>query len=414
MKMIKPTSRQLEYQSWKYGLFVHFGIRTFYEGHIDWDGKPMDVKAFNPAKLNCDQWIKTAKEAGMKYAVLTAKHHDGFANWPSKYTDYSVAYTPWKDGKGDVVQEFVDACRKYDMKVGLYYSPADASSTEFSKDEKKYDEYFINQAMELLEGYGEIDILWFDGCGSQEHIYDWKRIIGEIRKAQPNILIFNMGDPDFRWVGNEEGIAPSPCYNVVESVPFSIETKENVKLMDNEYAWLPTECDCKMRLNWFYSDSDEHTLKTLDELIGMYYYSIGRGSNLLLNIGPDRTGNLPQPDVEMLLKMKEVIDNRFKEAIATLSDCNIEEQKIVYRPTTPILINHVIIEEKLEEGEHVERFKIWAKPGTSDMSVVIYEGKTIGSQVICTFPTIRVNAVWIEIEEGSEKDIKALTYYYAK
>ena len=140
---VRPTKKQLEFLDWEIGVFFHFGIRTFYEGHRDWDGKEMALDAFPPAELDCEQWIKTAKDGGAKYAILVCKHHDGLANWPSKYTDYSVKNTPWKNGRGDVVREFVDACRKYDIKVGLYYSPAQFGSK--LTDHKEYDDYFINQ-----------------------------------------------------------------------------------------------------------------------------------------------------------------------------------------------------------------------------------------------------------------------------
>ena len=171
MRTAIPTQRQLEYQDWEFGLFLHFGIRTFYEGHRDWDGQAMSPEQFSPSAFDCKQWVETAKKAGARYMVLTAKHHDGFANWPSKYTDSSVASSPWREGKGDVIREFSEACHRYDMKMGLYYSPADASAPHYS-DEKAYDDYFINQVGELLTGYGEVDILWFDGCGSEKHTYD--------------------------------------------------------------------------------------------------------------------------------------------------------------------------------------------------------------------------------------------------
>lgn len=174
-----PDKRKLEFMDWEFGVFFHFGIRTFYEGHKDWDGQEMDAAAFNPTQLDCEQWIRTIAEAGAKYAVLVCKHHDGFANWPTAYTEYSVKNTPWKNGHGDVVREFTDACRKYDVKVGLYYSPAEAQ--EVNRTDKGHDDYFINQIGELLTNYGKIDYLWFDGCGSENHTYDTERIIEAIR-----------------------------------------------------------------------------------------------------------------------------------------------------------------------------------------------------------------------------------------
>ncbi|MBR5009551.1 MAG: alpha-L-fucosidase, partial [Clostridia bacterium] len=209
--MIIPTSKQLEFLSWEVGMFFHFGIRTFFNGHRDWDGEEMSPDKFCPEYLDCRQWLKSAKLIGAKYAIMTAKHHDGFALWPTKLSPYSVAASPWKNGRGDVVKEFTDACRAEEIKCGLYYSPAQWGShaVEF-KDGREYDDYFIGQISELLSNYGKIDYIWFDGCGSNSHTYDQKRIVGEIRRLQPGILIFDMWDPDTRWVGNEDGYAPSP------------------------------------------------------------------------------------------------------------------------------------------------------------------------------------------------------------
>ena len=195
---------QIEFLQWEYGMFFHFGIRSFNPGHVDWDGKEMELSSFNPDSLDCEQWIRIAKEAGAKYAILTTKHHDGFALWPSAYSRYSVAQTPWKDGKGDVVKEFTDACRKYGLKVGLYYSPAQWGSHAIKFAEgKEYDDYFINQISEILGNYGKIDYLWFDGCGSEGHEYDRERILAAIYGLQPDILTFC--DPEWngsvRWVG---------------------------------------------------------------------------------------------------------------------------------------------------------------------------------------------------------------------
>lgn len=411
---IKPTMRQMEFQEWEFGIFLHFGIRTYYEGHRDWDGEQMPAEVFNPEKLDCDQWIKTAKNAGMNYSVFVAKHHDGFANWPSKYTDYSVASTPWKGGKGDVVLEYVNACRKYGMRTGIYYSPADASLEKTVKSGKEYDDYFIGQIGELLTGYGKIDVLWFDGCGSEGHRYDWKRIMAEIRKMQPEILIFNMGDPDFRWVGNEAGIAPSPCWNVVDSVPFSILTDKKEHLGEEGFCWLPAECDCRMRLeNWFYSEKDENTVKSLDELMGIYYYSVGRGANLLLNIGPDRRGLLPELDTQRLTEFGEEIKRRFSNPIATLEDCKVEEGKWKYTPSVPVLLDHVVIKEDLTKGENVKRFRITINPYPGGEAIIVYEGGNIGHKAICRFPTVKVTGISFEVLEWDESPgICGMEFFY--
>ena len=216
--------KQLEYLSWEYGMFFHFGIRPFFPGHVDWDGKDMPLEAFDPTELDCDQWIRVAKEAGATYAILTCKHHDGFALWPTKYSYYSVANTPWKNGKGDVVREFVDACRRHGLRVGLYYSPAQWGkyAVPFAN-AKDYDDYFINQIGELLTNYGKIDYLWFDGCGSEGHEYDRERIVSEIGRMQPEILTFCDPEwtPGVRWVGNEDGYASLANPLVVSATDYS-------------------------------------------------------------------------------------------------------------------------------------------------------------------------------------------------
>lgn len=400
-------TEQLDFLNWELGVFFHFGIRTFYEGHKDWDMQPMAPEKFDPSDLDCDEWIKAADNAGAKYAVLVCKHHDGFANWPSAYTEYSVKNTPWKNGKGDVVREFVDACRKYGIKVGLYYSPAQFGSEQLAT--KDYDDYFIHQIRELLTGYGKIDYLWFDGCGSEHHQYDTARIIAEIRKCQPNILIFNMWDPDTRWIGNESGVANSPNKLTVGSLDFSVNADFRDQL--ETFRFLPAECDCRMRLeNWFYSDQDAHTVKSLDELMGLYYYSIGRGANLLINIGPDRRGRLPEKDKAALLALGQQIQKSFGSSIA----CNTaaEEQKLTLT-MDPQLINHVTLAEKIEVGNEIEHFEIRVYPYSYGAPITVFRGTTIGHKAIAAFPTIRTNKVEILFDKCKEvtADLKYIPMY---
>jgi alpha-L-fucosidase len=394
-----PTPRQLEYQDWEMGAFFHFGIRTFYEGHRDWDGRPMPPERFRPAGLNCDNWIASIKRAGMQYAVLVCKHHDGFANWPSKSSSYSVAQTPWLDGRGDVVREFTDACRRRTMKVGLYYSPAEWGSEKF-KDAKAYDEHFINQITELLGNYGPIDILWFDGCGSEGHTYDWPRIICGIRRLQPNLLIFNMGDPDFRWVGNEAGVANLPLWNTAKGVRRSVNTEGEEKVGEQP-LWLPAECDCMMRWrNWFYEEGDTHTVKPVEELIGLYYLSVGRGANLLINIGPDRRGLLPDPDREALLAFGAEVRRRFGIPLADLGQGTLTERGWEYASEEPFYLDHVVIQEDLSQGEAVRRFAVHIETGTSGRLICVYEGRNIGHKAICRLPLLVCCKVVVEIIES--------------
>ncbi len=399
-----PTKRQQEFLDWEFGVFFHFGIRTFYEGHRDWDGKEMPLSGFCPTDLDCEDWIKTSKEAGAKYAILVCKHHDGFANWPSAYTEYSVKNTPWKNGQGDVVREFTDACRKYDIKVGLYYSPAEFGFNE--RTDEEYDDYFINQISELLTNYGKIDYLWFDGCGSEDHEYNQDRIVKELRRMQPDMLIFNMWDPDTRWVGNEDGVAPSPNFNYVEDLSFSVQTDRRDALSSKSY--LPAECDCKMRQeNWFYSDCDEDTIKSLDELMGLYYYSVGRGANLLINIGPDRRGKLPDKDKARLLEFGAEIRRRFQNPIP--AKVSWEGNTMVCDFGEITSVNHVVLTEDLLSGKELDGFEIMAYE-YAHPPVELYHGRTVGHKAICRFETMRVKKLMICFREENPQ-ITSVSFY---
>ena len=422
---LKPSAGQLAFMDWEYGVFFHFGIRSFFLGHKDWDNRPMPAEAFNPEQLDCEQWIRTIKDAGATYAILVCKHHDGFANWPSRYTDYSVAATPWKDGKGDVVREYVNACRKYGLKVGLYYSPAQWGGKISFKEDREYDDYFINQISELLTGYGKIDYLWFDGCGSEGHQYDTDRIVKAIRGMQPEILIFSMWDPDTRWVGNEDGYAPMPNFNTTTDVDFSMLATEKEKLAHAKF--LPSECDFKMRSTWFDCELNEDTIKEADELMGIYEMSVGRGANFLINIGPDRHGLLPEKDVRRITEFgnrlkarygqalpfgdaEKTADNEWSIAMDGFSTERGEGEK------ANALVNRVVIREDLTDGESIEEFRLYANmPAYRSKRVCLYKGDTVGHKAICVIPTMRTGRITLEVTKANGdvkiRDIKA---YYAE
>lgn len=403
----KISAKQREFLDWEFGAFFHFGIRTFYEGHKDWDMKPMDQKAFNPTELDCEQWIKTVKEAGAKYAILVTKHHDGFGLWPSKYTEYCVKNTPWKDGKGDVVREYVDACRKYGLKVGLYYSPAQFETRSTDADE--YLNYFVNQLSELLTNYGKIDYIWFDGCGSDGIDYDKKKIIETIRTLQKDILIFNMWDPDTRWVGNERGFVPLPHYNRVDKLWGSILSVDKDRL--EKKLFLPAECDFKLReANWFYSDNDEHTRKSLDELLGLYYMSVGRGANFLINIGPDRRGLLPKADCERILEFGKEIKRRFANPIKPVK-IEKKDNTVYIEFEKEVLLNTVVIKEDLDTENVVDDFKITAD---KYYNIDVYYGKTIGHKAICEFPHIMTKEIIITLNQDAKQITNVLLYNTSK
>ncbi len=424
MMKLKPTQKQIDFLDWEFGVFFHFGIRAFFPGHVDWDNKPMPASAFNPTHLDCKQWCRTAKNAGARYAILTCKHHDGFANWPTKYSDYSVAQSPWEGGKGDVVAEFVKACRTYKLKVGLYYSPAQwGGATKFAEG-KEYDDYFINQISELLTNYGQIDYLWFDGCGSEGHEYDRDRIIKVIRDLQPGIRIFSMWDPETRWVGNEDGFADMPNRNSVLTAAFSERLQEGQWLDHPRY--LPAECDMKMRTAWFDCEANEDTVKSLEELIANYDYSVGRGANLLLNIGPDCRGLLPEKDAARLLELGAEIRRRYGTPLAFSEP--VEAGENVWRiESTPDgagwnpnavgveTVDTVIIEEDITEGEAVEEFRIMANlPCYASREICLYIGRTIGHKHICHFPLIPTGRISLVVDKAEGKPIiKSMKAYKA-
>ena len=407
MPKVNIKKEQLDFLDWELGVFFHFGIRTFYEGHVDWDMKEMPLSGFNPPEVDCENWIKTVKESGAKYAILVCKHHDGFANWPSKYTDYSVKNTPWLDGKGDVVRLFVDACRKYDIKVGLYYSPAQFGSNKMNG--KEYDDYFINQISELLTNYGKIDYLWFDGCGSEGHEYDTVRIVKAIRSFQPEILIFNMWDPDTRWVGNESGVAPLYNNNIRSELSgFSINKEEGDKL--ENYRFLPAECDVTIRAkNWFYSDSDGHTLKSLDELMGLYYASVGRGANLLINIGPGRDGKLPEADAKRYIEFGKKVEELFSEKYEVKGTIEKSENgyNIVFDDFEKV--NHIVLCEEIDGESEIEDFELRSLSRPHQNRVIVYHGATVGHKRICAFPTMDAKKIEVVLDKDKKVDIKA--YY---
>ena len=423
---MNSDKKKLEFLDWEFGVFFHFGIRSFFPGHKDWDGKEMPMEAFNPTELDCENWLKTAKVGGATYAILTCKHHDGFALWPTKYSEYSVAGSRWKDGKGDVVREFVDACRKVGLKVGLYYSPAQWGEYAISfKNAEEYDGYFINQIRELLTEYGKIDYLWFDGCGSEGHEYDKARIVKAINEYQPDILTFcdPEWNPGVRWIGNEDGYASLVNPLVVCKTDFSELSTEEQKL--SSAMFLPAECDCKIRNTWFYDDNEE-TLKSVDELFGMYEMSVGHGSNFLLNIGPDNRGLLPEADAERFLALGKRIRASYGQPLDFSAPVKEGDTYIITHkemdepswemPTENHLSNTIVISEDLTNGQKISSFSVYAYlPHYKKKKIQVFEGKTVGHKVFCKFSPIRATKyeVVINASDGEHRitDIKA---FYVK
>lgn len=300
-----PTPEQLAWQHMELTMFIHFGVNTFSDR--EWGTGKEAEQSFNPTALDCRQWARTAKAAGFKLLILTAKHHDGFCLWPTKLTEHCVRNAPWKNGQGDVVREFVDACRAEGLKVGLYLSPWDRNNPKYGSD--AYNDYFVGQLTELLTGYGPVDEMWFDGaCGEgpngKKQVYDWPRYIASIRKLAPHALMAISG-PDIRWVGNESGVA---------------RLGEKSAQRGSQPRWYPAECDVSIRPGWFYHAHEDAKVKSLAKLMEIYFASAGRNSSLLLNVPPDRRGLLADPDVQRL--------QEFGDAIRALQTGKISPQQV--------------------------------------------------------------------------------------
>ncbi|MFQ5790874.1 MAG: alpha-L-fucosidase [Acidobacteriota bacterium] len=401
----RPTRQQAEWQDMEFGIFCHFGINTFHDK--EWSDGALDPKSFNPADLDAEQWVEAARDAGAKYFILTAKHHDGFCLWPTSTTDYSVKRSPWRDGKGDVVREVANACEKYAVKFGLYLSPWDRHEPCY-KDKEAYDEFYKRQLAELLTGYGELVEVWFDGAGSEGRQYDWPGIIALVQEHQPNAMIFNMGAPTIRWVGNEQGFAPYPCWNAVRKQDLLKFSQGRGRADPDGSVWLPAECDARIRRNWFWHSDDSGTLKSVDELMEMYYRSVGRGCNLLLNVGPDRRGLFPEQDAARLREFGAEIARRFSRSLATTSGGGEQLSISFHQPT---LVDHAITMEDIQHGERVRKYILEALVNGQWKTVA--EGTAIGHKKIDRFPPIRAKRLRFRcLASRGEPKIKRFAVFF--
>ncbi len=319
-----PTPRQMRWHEMEFYGFVHFTVNTFTDKEWGYGDEPESV--FNPTDFDADQIARTAKDAGMKGLILTCKHHDGFCLWPSKFTEHSVRNSPWKAGKGDVVRELSDACRRNGLRFGVYLSPWDRNHKDYGRPE--YITYYRNQLRELLANYGDVFTVWFDGANGGDgfygraretrHIdnkvyYDWKNTWQLVRELMPMAVMFSDVGPDFRWVGNERGIAGEPCWATLspgDGVPGN--TKADLNHGERHgTSWIPAECDVSIRPGWFYHAAEDAKVKSPERLLDIYYKSVGRGACLNLNIPPDRRGQIHSNDVASLKEFHRLLEGTF-------------------------------------------------------------------------------------------------------
>src|SRR6185369_13118477 len=396
-----PSIRQLRWHEMEFYGFIHFTVNTFTDK--EWGYGDESPSIFNPTDFNAEQIVSTAAAAGMKGLIFTCKHHDGFCLWPSKYTEHSVKNSPWRNGRGDVVKEISSACRRYGLKFGIYLSPWDRNHKDYGRAE--YLTYYRNQLRELLTNYGPIFEVFLDGANGgdgyyggaretrridRDKYYDWPTTWNLVRRLQPDTCLFSDAGPDVRWVGNERGVAGDPLWNTLNKADFAPGRADEARLNRGDRPgshWVPAECDVSIRPGWFYHSNEDTKVKSATTLVDLYYASVGRGGSFLLNLAPDRRGQIPNPDVNSLREFRRILDATFRQDLArgarvsasnTRGDRRFSPQNVIDRKrdtywssddqvTTPELIfdlgrertfNVVRLREYLPLGQRVEAFAL--------------------------------------------------------
>ena len=430
-----PTPQQLEWQRMELTAFLHFGVNTF-TGR-EWGDGTEDPVIFNPTSLDCEQWVRTLKESGFKMAIITAKHHDGFCLWPTKTTRHSVASSSWKGGKGDVVRELRDACKKYGIKFGVYLSPWDRNASCYG-DSPAYNQFFIEQLTELLTNYGEVHEVWFDGANGEgpngkKQIYDWDAILKTIRRLQPKAVTAIMGD-DVRWVGNERGIGRETEWSATALTPgiYPRSGEQNKKLgiygkakdlggrdivaRATELFWYPSEVDVSIRPGWFYHADQDKQVKSLNHLTDIYFKSVGYNSVLLLNIPPDLRGVINENDVQRLKEFSSYLKKTFarnyvlKGNEAWHGTSGTVRQYDIQKDA---LVNAFMIQEDISKGQRVESFLVEAYKDGSWIHMA--EGTTVGYKRLVRFSDTRPERIRITIRSArGVANVAAVGLFYAE
>lgn len=407
----RPSTAQLEWQRDELAMFIHFGVNTF--TNREWGDGKEDPRIFSPARLDTRQWTRAARAAGFRAMILTAKHHDGFCLWPTRTTRHSVASSPWRGGAGDLVREFVDACRADDLKVGLYLSPWDRHEPSYG-DSARYNDLYAAQLRELLTNYGPIHEVWFDGANGEgpngkRQEYDWPRVWALVRQLQPNAVMFSDAGPDVRWIGNERGVAGTTNWSTVDPsiVRYPGMTGDAVlrSLQNGDAAgsvWRPGETDVSIRPGWFYHPAEDERVKTVDALVDLYFTSVGRNSKLLLNVPPTPEGLLHTTDVSRLAAMRARLDTMFAVNIADTHQSwrasgdrrAVAEVDVI--PSPPVAIARLA--EDIKRGQAVANYVL---EGLSDGGWrELARGTTIGYCKLDRFGPMDVNRVRLTIDNA--------------
>lgn len=457
-----PSKRQMSWQELEFTCFICLGVNTFTDR--EWGTGKEDPAIFNPTQLDARQWCKVAKDAGMKLMLLTCKHHDGFCLWPSKYTDFSVASSSWKNGNGDVVKELATACKEFGLKLGIYLSPWDMNHPKYGTE--AYNDYFVNQLTELLINYGPVAEVWFDGANGEgpngkKQVYDWERYYQTIRELQPEAVIAIMG-PDVRWVGTETGYGRETEWSVV---PTSATEQDNIADNSQQLAgsgtfipagdrmakdlgsrekilnadglvWYPSEVDVSIRPGWYYHAREDSLVKSPEKLVDIYYSSLGRNSLLLLNLPPDKRGLIHENDIKSLMGMKDIIDRTFQtnlmegakvitQSINSNSAHNIidgnrntwstiknnqTDVKIEFDLGEAKVFDRVLLQENIINGQRVEHFSLESLQNNKWEQFT--EGTTIGYKRMLRFDKVKAQKVRLIIHSSrDEPEISEIGLY---
>ncbi|HKN65408.1 MAG TPA: alpha-L-fucosidase [Gemmatimonadaceae bacterium] len=408
----RPTQSQLDWQRDELALFLHFGVNTFTDR--EWGDGSENPAIFAPTHLDARQWARVARDAGARVLILTAKHHDGFCLWPTKTTSHSVASSPWRSGQGDVVRELVDACRAQALGVGLYLSPWDRNAPSYG-DSPRYNDFYCAQLTELLTQYGPLRELWFDGANGEgpngrHQVYDWPRIWGLVRRHQPEAVIFSDAGPDVRWIGNERGIAAETNWSPVDpaAVPYPGASGDAVMEMlqhgdPRGSVWRPGETDVSIRPGWFYHPAEDERVKPVDDLVELYFSSVGRNSKLLLNVPPTPAGLLHERDAANLLAARRRLTSLFAEDLAA-------GRRASWRPTgnrTAVLeidvgrsrkVAIADLREDVARGQRVARYTLTGSDGGAWQPLA--RGTTIGFRRLVRFTPTAIRRVRLTIEDA--------------
>ena len=443
-----PTERQLAWHALEFYGFIHYTVNTYTDR--EWGNGDEKPSVFSPTALDTTQWARVAKEAGMKGLILTAKHHDGFCLWPSKFTEHSVKNSPYKNGAGDVVGELAAACREAGLQFGVYLSPWDRNSADYGK--PAYIDYFRNQLRELLTGYGPVFEVWFDGAnggtgyyggarGKREidrsTYYDWNNTWALVRELQPGASIFSDVGPDIRWVGNESGYAGDPCFATYTPQPSEpgkapapglSKYQESVNGHADGQFWLPAEVDVSIRPGWFYHAKEDDKVRTPENLMQIYYESVGRGASLLLNLPPDPRGLINEHDVAALQGFKKLHDATFGENLAAGARASadrvrgnaeafaasqvLDADRATYWTTddadtqgtltvefgTERRFDHIVLQEYIELGQRILHLTVEAHDASGWRPLT--EATSIGWKRILRFGPTTADAIRIHIDKA--------------